>query len=75
MEPAARIAFEYPLYALDLLPDGAIAVAGGGGRMKSGIPNGCVRSVFFTRADLTILPSTAVSLIFFSMSYEHVRKY
>lgn len=43
MEPVSRIAFEYPIYGMDILDDGSVSVAGGGGRMKSGIPNSCVR--------------------------------
>lgn len=43
MEPVSRVAFEYPIYGMDIFDDGTLAVAGGGGRMKSGIPNSCVR--------------------------------
>lgn len=46
MEPVSRVAFEYPIYGMDVLDDGTVAIAGGGGRMKSGIPNSCVRMSF-----------------------------
>lgn len=42
MKPVNKYSFSFPIYVLDLLPDDAIVIAGGGGRMKSGIPNVCV---------------------------------
>lgn len=42
MEPIYRLNLTYPIYALSLLPDNGIVVTGGGGLMKSGVPNACV---------------------------------
>ena len=43
MEPLSRYVVEFPIYGMEVLDDGCFAIAGGGGRMKSGIPNACVR--------------------------------
>lgn len=43
MEPLNRLVLEYPVYGMDTLENDVLAVAGGGGQMKSGIPNACVR--------------------------------
>jgi hypothetical protein len=40
MQPAGRLVLEFPVYGMAVLSDNTIAVGGGGGRMKSGIPNG-----------------------------------
>lgn len=47
MEPISRLTTDYPIYALGQLPENALAVTGGGGRMKSGVPNACVRIARF----------------------------
>jgi hypothetical protein len=39
MQPSSRLVMDFPVYGLSVLSGGAVAVAGGGGRMKSGIPN------------------------------------
>lgn len=44
MKPSAHVALEHPVYGLTVLADDHIVVSGGGGRMKSGIPNLIVRA-------------------------------
>lgn len=42
MQPLSRIVLSYPIHALGHGGDNCIVVTGGGGQMKSGIPNACV---------------------------------
>ncbi len=42
MEPSERLLLPFPVYGMAVLADGALAVVGGGGRMRSGVSNGCV---------------------------------
>ncbi|PXF45527.1 Membrane glycoprotein spo14 [Gracilariopsis chorda] len=62
MEPINRVSFTFPIYALDGLPGNRVAVAGGGGQMKSGIPNACeVLSFDESSAELISVASTELS--------------
>lgn len=39
MQPTSRLVLDFPVYGMGSLQGDAVAMAGGGGRMKSGIPN------------------------------------
>ncbi|KAI0557572.1 WD40/YVTN repeat-like containing protein [Gracilaria domingensis] len=61
MEPLTRVVFTFPIYALDTLSGDDIVVAGGGGRMKSGIPNVC-EVLSFDEKETTLRPTATVEL-------------
>ncbi len=42
-DPKELVSCNYPLYSAVDLGNGEIAVAGGGGKAKTGVPNGLVR--------------------------------
>jgi WD40 repeat protein len=46
MEPTSRLVLDFPVYGMGSLGGGAVAMAGGGGRMKSGIPNRVIVRTF-----------------------------
>lgn len=46
MEPCERLLLSFPVYGMAVLSDGTLAIAGGGGRMRSGVSNGCVSGCF-----------------------------
>eukprot|EP00178_Gracilaria_changii_P008090 TRINITY_DN24_c0_g1_i7.p1 TRINITY_DN24_c0_g1~~TRINITY_DN24_c0_g1_i7.p1 ORF type:complete len:652 (-),score=78.29 TRINITY_DN24_c0_g1_i7:2428-4383(-) len=61
MEPLTRVVFSFPVYALDLLSGDVVVVAGGGGRMKSGIPNSC-QVLNFDEKNATLTPTATAEL-------------
>ncbi|CAN8073687.1 unnamed protein product [Agarophyton chilense] len=61
MEPLDRVVFTFPIYGLDLLPGAGIVVAGGGGRMKSGIPNVC-QVLTFDEKKIALTPTAMVEI-------------
>lgn len=62
MEPCGRLLLSFPVYGMKVLEGGELAVVGGGGRMKSGVSNGCV-GTFQLQISLSINLSTVSDLI------------
>eukprot|EP00171_Calliarthron_tuberculosum_P019257 IDg19257t1 len=68
MEPVARLQVSFPIYGMNLISDGSVAVTGGGGRMKSGVGNGCEihsfdeRSLTFSEKGTLRLADAATAL-------------